>query len=453
MASSEGTDEGEQGHHLQRVALLVWCCFIVYGSFIPFHFSANPELLRSNLAQVQLVPFQAGRKNFSLPDIASNVLLFLPFGVLLAESGYAAVGTGWARRGLITGALALLFATGIETGQLFTMGRRASGIDVESDVLGALLGCAVAFVLRRNARQVDACLRAARAEPRLVPIALVALWLGAGAFYPFAVTLDVSTLWHNLTHARWVPFRDPQGFWPDRVVDEALAFAALTALVRSALGRATSRPRAVAGALAVALAFAVALEAGKLFVVSRLPNSGNVVLASAGALGGVTLVPPLMTWLQVRQRGAQALALLALCLLVYSELTPFALDLSRQSLAAQTERIEWMPFLSYSRADAQSALFDLWRKLLLAGFWGFSLAGAGGMTSGWAACIGLLVGGVLEAAQLFLPGRVPSLGDTLVLGLGAWSGAVLHARSCGRAERSREEPGGQKRPLKARPQL
>lgn len=436
MPGGKAGGEERDGQHIQRVLLLLWSCFIVYGSFVPFRFAAGLDFVRANLANVQMFPFEAGTKNFSLPDIASNVLLFCPFGLLLARSGFSFVGRAWPRRFFVIGVLALGLATTIELGQLFAVGRRSSGIDVEFDVVGAFVGGAGAFLLQRYERQVDACWEVARAEPRLVPIVLLVLWLCAGAFYPFAATLDVSTAWHNLRHAKWVPFRGPQGFWLDRVMDVAVAFALLGALTRPVLRRYMSGLAAGAAAVAAIGVLGVALEAGKLLFVGRLPNMENVLLAFAGAVGGVVAAPPLMAWSPVRRRPELVPGALALLLLVYSELTPFAFALSSSAVAAQVGRIEWIPLHSYSRADAQSALFDLWRKLLLSGFWGFSFAWITRSGPGSAAWAGLVVGGVLEAAQLLTIGRIPGIGDTLILGLGAWMGGVAYARN---------KDGGQRR--------
>jgi VanZ family protein len=428
MISRGQTDRERNGLRARRVLLIFWCCFIVYGSLIPFRFSADTDFVLSNLAKVQFFPFQAGSKNFSLLDIVSNVLLFIPFGFLLSGSGLDILGRSWLQRVWTTGVLAFVFATLIEAGQLFAAGRRASGIDVESDVLGALLGGVAAYLLQRYKKQVDACMQAARAEHRLVPIGLLMLWLCSDAFYPFAVTLDVSTGWHNLKHARWIPSHETRGFWLDHVVDEAVTFGMLSGLICSVLRRHLSGATTAAVAIAAAVAFSLALEVGKLLVVGRVPTAENVLLASVGAVLGVTAVPMLAVRGPIGRHPKRALAALALSLLVYSELTPFAFAFSSSALAAQMGRIEWMPLLSYSRADAQSALFDFWRKLALSGFWGFSFVWVRNSTPGRAARAGLVVGGALEAAQLFTVSRIPSIGDMLILGLGAWIGATVYHR-------------------------
>jgi len=60
--------------------------------------------------------------------------------------------------------------------------------------------------------------------------------------------------------------------------------------------------------------------------------------------------------------------------------------------------IDWMPLLSYDKADPQSARFDFWQKVLCAGFLGFAVARATS-TGGWQAAVsGLLLGMLLEGA-------------------------------------------------------
>ncbi len=411
---------------VQRILLVLWCCFIAYGSFIPFRLSADPDFVRSNLAKVQLFPFQGGTKNFSLPDVASNILLFIPLGFLLSGSGFSFVGPSRARRICASGALALVLGTVIELGQLFAVGRRSSGIDVEAGVIGALIGATGACLFQRYGGRAANSLGVAPDEPRLVPVALLVFWLCSNAFYPFAVTLDVSTVWHNLTHVRWSPIGGSQGFWLDRVVDEAVMFAMLSALLGSALRRHASGAMAAIMGASAAVAFSCALELGKLFVVGRLPTVENVLLASVGAVLGVTGIPMLVKCWPIRKHPDRALAALALALLVYSELTPFAFARSSSTLVAHVHRIEWTPFFGSYGADPESALFDLWKTLLLATFWGFSFARVTRATPLGAARAGLLLGALLETAQVLTVSRIPGVGDVLSFGLGAWIGGAMY---------------------------
>jgi VanZ family protein len=404
---------------VRRIALVAWCLFIVYGSFIPFRFSAQPATVQRSLERAELLASRRGRPDISTPDVLSNVLLFLPLGLLIAAGR---------RRALVAaGALAGGLAIAIETGQLFAPGRTASPVDVAANVLGALAGAWMGRSLAGAGRWPDPG-RLAREEPALVPIALLVLAWAADAFYPFAVTLDVSTLAASFRRARWVPFPGGGwGFWPDLVVDRVVTGALLAALLCHVAGRRRGPgPGAAAGAWAGTALLAGALELGKLFVVGRRPDLGRAALAAGGALIGVSGVLPLARWWAARCRPAWALLLLATLLLAYSELTPFRFARSLPAVATRARHVEWMPFRAYYRAEPQVALYDLWNKLLLSGFLGFAFSGATGRRSGGAAALGLVAGAVLESTQVAVVGRLPSVSDVLLIALGAGLGGAAH---------------------------
>lgn len=426
-----------------RLVLALLCCFTLYGSFIPFHFTVDPRVVRAHLATLQLYPFQDGRKNFSIPDVASNVILFVPFGLLLAAGGLAGVlGPGRARRVAVCGGYAAVLATATEFGQLFTLDRTASGTDVMANVVGAALGAAAwgAAPGWFQGSLREGLERHVRRAPSLLPLGLLAVAFMADRVYPFAVTLDVSTGWHNLTHAQVIPFASfRRRFWADILMDNAVTPALLAGLLRNALERAGRPAAAGPGAWAGTVLFAGALEVGKLFFQGRIPNVDNVILAGVGGIVGVTAIPWLARCEPVRRRRGGALLALALFLLTYAELTPFHFALSAAGIAAKAQRIEWLPLWSYYGADAQSAVFDLWNKLLLSGFLGFALlatrARHGPASS--AAVAGLWAGGLLECAQILTTARTPSVTDVMILGVGAYLGG----RACLRYHAWREGPG------------
>jgi len=62
--------------------------FVVYGSFFPFDFTADPAVVRAHASRIVLRPFEAnGKRAFSIPDVASNLLLGVPAGLLLVAGG------------------------------------------------------------------------------------------------------------------------------------------------------------------------------------------------------------------------------------------------------------------------------------------------------------------------------------------------------------------------------
>jgi glycopeptide antibiotics resistance protein len=102
-------------------------------------------------------------------------------------------------------------------------------------------------------------------------------------------------------------------------------------------------------------------------------------------------------------------------------------------LPARLSKVEWLPFGAYYGADPQSALFDLGKKFFIIGPLGFLLAARAQQKNFWrrpiaAMLVGLFVGAVLEAGQVLLRSRIPSVTDVLLFGLATWAGAIIFER-------------------------
>ena len=68
--------------HLAVTLLVLWGLFIVYGTMLPFDFSASTELIHSRLERLRERPLRG--LGGSWADVYSNVLFFMPWGFLLA---------------------------------------------------------------------------------------------------------------------------------------------------------------------------------------------------------------------------------------------------------------------------------------------------------------------------------------------------------------------------------
>jgi len=412
-------------HLLARWALVAYCAFVVYGSLFPFDFTAAPEAIQRSRDRALFQLFDAsGRRLFSIPDVVSNVLLGAPVGLLVVVGGLGG------RHAVARIALAVIldagFAAAVEVAQLLTPSRTASTLDVAAQVVGAA-GAAVAAALAQAVLRRPWGVTLARGVWDRPPVAIalgLAALLAADAFYPFAITLDVSTAMDNLRAARLRPLGSlARGFWPDLLVEKAAVGAALGAACRLALAPWLGRA-AVIGAWALCVALAGALEVGKLGFVGRSPNVDNALFVGAGALAGAVAIP----WREhpaLRARAAGLLVLVAAAALVYQELTPFDFTWSTHWARAKSARIEWLLFGSYYGAEAHSALFDLGKKLGLGAFLGASMRAAGRRGAcGW----GLALGVALEALQLFQRSHIPALTDALSIGAGAGLGAWALSR-------------------------
>jgi glycopeptide antibiotics resistance protein len=105
----------------------------------------------------------------------------------------------------------------------------------------------------------------------------------------------------------------------------------------------------------------------------------------------------------------------------------------QQKKSSYGAKIEWLPFSSYYQAEPQAALFDLAKKLFLLGPLGFIIAA--GKSSGsarkrqiLAVAAGLTVGLILEAGQIAVQSRTPSMTDVLLFGAASWAGAAIFNR-------------------------
>ncbi len=370
------------------------------------------------------LPFDAtGRRRFSIPDVVANVMLGVPVGFLLVTGGL--VGRSIVARAAAAVVIAGVFAAAVEVGQLLAPSRTASALDVAAQAAGALAGAVAAHVMRPLARSASErrVVGHLRRRPAWIAAGVLALALAADALYPFALTLDVSTVRAGIKQAVRAPLASvAQRFWADLVVEKVIAYGALALFVRAALA---TTPAAGLLAWLAATAVAGGLEVAKLLVAGRAPSPGGFLIAAAGALAGVAVAG----WGARRWPGglpgARVFAAAAAGLLAFQELTPFDFTSSGAAIAAKAARVEWWPFAAYYGADLHKALFDVGKKLVMGAFLGASLAGARvrapvGWTLAWAAG--------LEAAQVFQVSHLPAITDVAAITAGAAAGRALLAR-------------------------
>src|SRR5262249_43855293 len=359
---------------LLRWLFFFYCMFILYGSFIPFRFSDDPEFVRSQFVRFFTPPYDHGVRQFSLPDVVSNVLLFIPFGFLWLGSEFSLrMQSRLGKAAFTASLLGLLAGLVIEFGQMFSPGRTASILDALCNGIGSATGAAAGYLLFRAFRGSFGLilLQLLRERPSLILLALLLIVSIADAYYPFDVTLDVSTVWQNVKNTRLIPFVGMSRLWLDLLVDKTLLYAAIGYLTLRNLPDGTAGKAKLA--LIASSAIALIIEAGKLFFAVRSPNIDNFLFSSLGALVGVVLVPPLATTGIVRRHPSRVLGILILSIIAYVELSPF--DWIRaDEIPLRIAKIEWLPFSSYYSAEPQAALFDLAKKLVLLGPLGFLVA-------------------------------------------------------------------------------
>jgi VanZ family protein len=462
-----------------RTATTLWwvfALFIVYGTTIPFHFTTDRQLVADHVSRLTpnpLVSSATGQRE-SIPDIVQNLLLFAPFGVL----GILARGAT-ARSVFVVTGLAAALGAAVEALQLFTLDRISSLGDVVFGTAGAFAGALVAYRGQRAWRNALGRLAAARLvdTEAFYPLMVAAIVICTGAWEPFDVTLDVSTVVSKI--------RALQGdVWQSTALtDEGVAlvqYALFAVAASSWIGsirtrrreeseadEARSGPRehprwhdaVAAGAISLVAAFG--LEASQIAITSRMPGLEDAVVRGAGGVIGA-LIWSLAGRRGSRTRPAQGLAEARaprwwLVVLMVGTAAGAAIQvLSPFQEASAYRGFGWFPFLGYyvhTSFDTLSHVMELMLIYFPLGFcrvWWTRRPDRAVVT---AIVVAVPIAAPLECLQGWIVGRYPDITDigVSVLGAccGAWAaskGAALFAEAVSLERRER----GPRQPERAR---
>ncbi|MCH7839406.1 MAG: VanZ family protein [Planctomycetes bacterium] len=196
-------------HHAQVLAALA-CLFVLQAGLIPFDFAPRQGDPGSRAF------YDTSVHDLILPDIVSNIFLYVPLGGLLFWAFHRRIRYAVAA-GLCAIGTAGLLSAGIEYAQAYIVIRVSSLIDLISNVIGATLGALIAWVCRLLIPRITA---AAGREFRQRPYAVVLKAYGAililFAAAPFTFSFDVARLKKSVRSVNLVPFaaREPNlGNW------------------------------------------------------------------------------------------------------------------------------------------------------------------------------------------------------------------------------------------------
>lgn len=339
--------------------------YAVWGSLFPFDFHRVPFAALHRFWHT----WPGAGTGWSLTDLVSNVLLFLPIGLFFAalvEKFWPDRGAGWRAVAAVLAA-GTLSSLGLEIGQLFVSDRTASLADVAAEAIGTAAGIAlwraVGAELDAVIRRIGATLARATVTERLLVIYgvvfAIAWWL------PADFTLRPGEIADKFEHKRLLlPFTPS----PDAASPVGLAVTAAAALP---LGLATAwcgleagTRRSVARAAIVAALLLAVLEVGQVPVFSRTTDGTAFLAAVAGGLTGAAAsrfanrprvlpvrLPAMRAWMPV-------VAWLAVTTM--SQWWPFHFVLDRGRASAQTMSWSASPF------RLPATLFDVWPGVLLA---------------------------------------------------------------------------------------
>jgi VanZ family protein len=403
-----------------RAPLVLWLAttiFIVYGTSIPFHFVSDLHTVHANLARVTINPLispETGRR-VSIPDFASNILLFLPFGCfgvwLFGRSRRSSV------RVVLLVIVSAVLSASVETMQLFTTDRTSSVADVLANTIGGSIGAVGGVFLSATAGTfgrglVDAGLAESAV---LYPFLVATLVLVAAVWEPFDVTLDVGSVVPKVRAFVHDPLQ--LGPWGDELLSflEHLLFTSTLFLW---LAEVRVRSSALV-ALVTGVAVAVFAEGMQLFIDSRMPGVWDAAVGTAGALAGVPVARAFSAgWLRPPFWCGALVALTAMGVAM-QQLSPFTAFGAEQPF-------QWAPFLNYYEFTTFQTISHAAELLLSYVPLGFAVAIAARTPASRriaVAGIALVIAATVEYLQKFIGARFPDVTDVAISIGGAWLGA------------------------------
>jgi glycopeptide antibiotics resistance protein len=406
------------------VLLVLWGLFIVYGTLLPFQFSTNGEYAQASLRRIWEHPWPNG----SRVDMVSNVLLFMPWGFLLA-AWRMKCGTGfWAAAvlGLLSG---FLLSGAVECAQLFTPSRTTSLLDLLTNTAGSTLGAVIGWPFARRVwpAMVGKFRQLTVQRPLTACGLAVAAGLTVAALAPFDISVQVSELKSAIRNARLIPFGStldgtvvPAKAWSS--VSDLLVWMLAGGLFALAAREAGRRGgQAIMLAVIAAVSLCLATELMQIVIPSHRFDLTTVLMALVGSTIGAVVS------IRSRSRHAREWITPALCVWGGLAVLNFWAPPNFAWPGPPFLRPEWfVPFWSYYIRTNAAALGDVINQVLIFIPLGVLLAAGSRRRSILeAALIGFAVGLILEAGQVFLPERTAELTDALSASVGAGLGLVL----------------------------
>ncbi len=424
---------------LLSILCVVYVLLVLYASVMPFDLHADLDMARDHFEQAWgYWPF--GTTRTSRIDLATNFMLYVPMGILVA--------TRLSLRRRSRRSLALLAGVLVSAGtsltaesaQLFSVSRLTGAHDVLMGVIGGAVGAAVGAALGRAtwiSLRRELRLRWA-ARPVSMAGMVLMMMLAADALFPFLPTLDVSTVAKSVKASH---FSLTSGLalhtWHHWLLKRGFVYAVLAGLLMRPAGR-PGRFRRLRGFILV-VGFAAIAECGKLFIISRNANIANVVISACGALAGVWLCAGLARRMSSRALVGWAIVLLAgyvTYIQIFSEDVPFRFAWDPAAMRAKVPSgARWLPLYHYAVSGRANDVCLFVRTLVLLASlaylgrvrYGSLDAGGAWSRSLRAALLGAGAGLLLELGQFLLPGRVPSVTDVFCFALGAALGCLIPA--------------------------
>jgi VanZ family protein len=412
--------------NVAAILLVLWGLFILYGTMLPFDFSASGDLIHSRLRVMWERPLRG--LGGSWADVYSNIAFFMPWGFLLA-TWLVSRGWSWWRTLAVAVASAACLSGSVEIVQLFAPMRSPSVIDFVTNTFGSMMGAWIGWPLARwiwpvvsvrtrqflMARPIGVC---------AVAVATTMLFAGLAPSYN---KLGVSGAAAALEMARLIPF-GPSAGGPTPSTKTCLWVAELLAWtlaggVFALAARESKRDgvRAVGPVVALAICLSLVVEVIQIVIPGRDVDLTSVLLAAVGSALGATIVIRLRA-VESRHWTVPALLIWGVAIILVTWNPPRFTWPAPPFLRAE----RFVPFWSYFDSRSLEDLTDVVGQAIVFMPLGALLAARSWRQSFLSAIlIGFGLGVILEFGQVFLPTRTADVSDAISAAAGAGLGLAL----------------------------
>lgn len=270
--------------YLSTILLILVLCFIAYASLTPFVLRPPAQIF-------------SDRNSFSLadnfPDVASNILLYIPLGFLLSICPVCKRLKAWVIL-IVSCFFGMIFSALLESIQAFIVCRYSQLIDVVNNTLGVLIGSLIGLWFRSvditaNIPEIDW-----RKERMNFILFTYVLSLFIFSLMPYDITIRPSALQYKLAHhgLELIPFhliRNGQFRW-EKEGFNLLAFLPLGFwVVLSWKDRMKGLAAVFFTVSNLALVISIMIELARLPVISAVSSVTNVIFALVAADLGALL--------------------------------------------------------------------------------------------------------------------------------------------------------------------
>ncbi|MEW6536529.1 MAG: VanZ family protein [Candidatus Auribacterota bacterium] len=393
---------------------IAYFCFITYACMVPFNISWSPHALLEQVQGIRWIPYFSNGRRESLTDIVSNLAWFMPLGFFIAGSiNRVASAALKLLIVLCSGAAVSLFH---EILQLLTPIRVSSVTDLINNSLSAFAGgCVYVVYDKKFSVKVKVFLLDELKKPIIhIIMMLVLTFICVWALIPFDISIDIGTLKEGVKQfLRSLTFAQT----PDSVkgsIQNYMLFSIAGFTIFVDYGS-----RRMYGLSRMALfwlisAGIVALELGKIAVVSQHSSLSAVLAGQAGLLHG-------MAWAYMHPDEARPQATLARLLIICYPLMLASEYLYPYRFAVQVrESVSLsglLPFYQYFIDMNIMNIKDLLTQIFL-----FMPLGVMPIYkhngSVQAFITGVTAGCIFELPQVFIEGRYIDSTDILTAGIG-----------------------------------